>query len=624
MVRADADGDGACGRRSGDARSAGRGQRELAAASGGGSRDRRAEPGAGIRGHAVGRVAPRASGGSAAAHGGDRRHGAGAAGPLGGGVGERSGVVARGGVRADGDGGQPGRRCLGDDAALLPLGGRVDHDVGRGGGHGCGGRAGGGGPSAGVADAERAGGGGHVLLRRVRGRGGGGDEHVEQLLGVGGGEGDGAAARPDLAVAATPSDAELDPGESFTLSATVRNRGGAGAQATTLRYYRSADASITAGDAEVGTDAVAALAAGATSAESLTVNAPTAPGTYYYGACADAVAEETNTSNNCSAAVAVKVTEPPRPPDLVVTAASASEAESVARGGVRSDGDGGQPGRDGCVGDDAALLPLGGRVDHGGGRGGGHGCGGRAGGGGDQRRVTDGERADGAGHVLLRRVRGRGGGGDEHLEQLLGGGGGEGDGAAAAAGPGGDGGVGERSGVVARGGVRADGDGGQPGRRCLGDDAALLPLGGRVDHGGGRGGGHGCGGRAGGGGDQRRVTDAERADGAGHVLLRRVRGRGGGGDEHLEQLLGGGGGEGDGAAAAAGPGGDGGAASDAELDPGESFTLSATVRNRGGAQPRRRRCATTARRTRRSRRGTRRSGRMRWPRWRRGRPAPSH
>ena len=133
--------------------------------------------------------------------------------------------------------------------------------------------------------------------------------------------------RPDLAVAATPSDEALEPGESFTLSATVRNRGGAQAQATTLRYHRSTDATITTSDTQVGTDAVAALAAGATSAESLTLNAPTAPGTYYYGACADAVAEETSTSNNCSAAVAVKVTEPPPRPDLVVTAASASEAE---------------------------------------------------------------------------------------------------------------------------------------------------------------------------------------------------------------------------------------------------------------------------------------------------------
>ena len=135
-----------------------------------------------------------------------------------------------------------------------------------------------------------------------------------------------AGGRPDLWVAASASEAELSPGEAFELTATVGNRGG-DASATTLRYYRSADAAITTSDTQVGADAVAELAAGATSAESLTLNAPTAAGTYYYGACADAVADETNTANNCSAAVAVKVTEPPRQPDLVVTAASASEAE---------------------------------------------------------------------------------------------------------------------------------------------------------------------------------------------------------------------------------------------------------------------------------------------------------
>ena len=127
-----------------------------------------------------------------------------------------------------------------------------------------------------------------------------------------------ARGRPDLWASASASEAELSPGEAFELTATVGNRGGSGAPPTTLRYHRSADASITTGDAELGVDAVAALAAGATSAESLTLNAPTAPGTHYYGACADAVAEETNTANNCSAAVAVKVTEPPRRPDLAV------------------------------------------------------------------------------------------------------------------------------------------------------------------------------------------------------------------------------------------------------------------------------------------------------------------
>ena len=127
-------------------------------------------------------------------------------------------------------------------------------------------------------------------------------------------------AQPDLEVRASLSAGAVRPGEAFELLATVRNRGGAQAQATTLRYHRSADAAITTSDTQVGADAVAELAAGATSAGSLTLNAPTAPGEYYYGACADAVAEETKTSNNCSAAVLVKVTEPPRRPDLVVTA----------------------------------------------------------------------------------------------------------------------------------------------------------------------------------------------------------------------------------------------------------------------------------------------------------------
>ena len=126
--------------------------------------------------------------------------------------------------------------------------------------------------------------------------------------------------RPDLAVAATLSESAVEPEESFRLAARVSNQGRGDAPATMLRYYRSSDASISTSDAEEGTDAVGALAAGADGAGSLTLNAPTTPGTYYYGACADAVAEETNTANNCSAAVALTVREPPPGPDLVVTA----------------------------------------------------------------------------------------------------------------------------------------------------------------------------------------------------------------------------------------------------------------------------------------------------------------
>ena len=137
-----------------------------------------------------------------------------------------------------------------------------------------------------------------------------------------------ARGRPDLWVAASASEAELSPGEAFELTAAVGNRGGSGAPPTMLRYYRSTDATIAAGDAEVGTGAVAELAAGATSAGSLTLNAPTAVGAYYYGACADAVAGESITTNNCSTGVAVKVREPPAQPDLEVRA-------SLSAGAVR-------------------------------------------------------------------------------------------------------------------------------------------------------------------------------------------------------------------------------------------------------------------------------------------------
>ena len=99
-------------------------------------------------------------------------------------------------------------------------------------------------------------------------------------------------------------------GAAFTLSATVANEGGASAAATTLRYYRSTDATITTSDTEAGTDSVAGLAAAATSEQSVDLTAPSSPGTYYYGACVDAVTGESDTTNNCSASVTVTVPEP--------------------------------------------------------------------------------------------------------------------------------------------------------------------------------------------------------------------------------------------------------------------------------------------------------------------------
>ena len=136
------------------------------------------------------------------------------------------------------------------------------------------------------------------------------------------------AATPDLivdSVFASP-DSVLT-GTSFTLAATVSNAGTASSSATTLRYYLSADTTITSADAEVGTDAVAALDAGASSAESLSLTAPETSGTYYYGVCVDVVSSERDTANNCSSAVSVVVTAP----DLRVGSVSASP-DSVLTG----------------------------------------------------------------------------------------------------------------------------------------------------------------------------------------------------------------------------------------------------------------------------------------------------
>ena len=118
----------------------------------------------------------------------------------------------------------------------------------------------------------------------------------------------GGGGAPDLVVqSATVNDNTLDPGASFTLSARVRNQGDGQSRSTTLRYYRSSNATISSSDTEVGTDAVRALGAGGVSDETITLTAPSQAGTYYYGACVDAVSGESATGNNCSDGVEVEV-----------------------------------------------------------------------------------------------------------------------------------------------------------------------------------------------------------------------------------------------------------------------------------------------------------------------------
>ena len=121
----------------------------------------------------------------------------------------------------------------------------------------------------------------------------------------------------------------LAPGESFTLTATVRNQDFGNSGAATLRYYRSTDATISndpasaSVDTEVGTaDTISALSGyntvnqiyPNTSTQTVDLTAPTTPGTYYYGACVSTTFYESDTRNNCSTAVTITVSAPP---DLV-------------------------------------------------------------------------------------------------------------------------------------------------------------------------------------------------------------------------------------------------------------------------------------------------------------------
>ena len=142
----------------------------------------------------------------------------------------------------------------------------------------------------------------------------------------------GTAPAPDLVVGTPTVDASAPAaGARFTLNATVRNQGSGPSAFTTLRYYQSTDSTITTGDTEVGTDSVFRLDASESGAESVGLTAPSTPGTYYYGACVDPVTGESDTTNNCSAAVTVTVgasaTAPGAPTGLTATADGQTEID---------------------------------------------------------------------------------------------------------------------------------------------------------------------------------------------------------------------------------------------------------------------------------------------------------
>ena len=138
---------------------------------------------------------------------------------------------------------------------------------------------------------------------------------------------------PDLVVQeASTNPGTLGPGDQFTLSARVVNQGNGPSDDTRLRYYRSSDRTIDTSDMQVGRSDVGSLAGGGRSPRlSVGLTAPSAIGTYYYGACVDQVSAETNVRNNCSDAVDVHVSTPePLEPDLTVRRASVDNNRPVA------------------------------------------------------------------------------------------------------------------------------------------------------------------------------------------------------------------------------------------------------------------------------------------------------
>ena len=337
-------------------------------------------------------------------------------------------------------------------------------------------------------------------------------------------------------------------GAAFTLSATVRNDGGTPSPVTVLRYYRSSNATITTTDRAVGTDAVAGLAASGSASASAELSAPSTPGTYYYGACVDAVAEEFDTTNNCSTSVEVDVqeseSESQGQPDLVVAPPTVSD-DGPAAGTtfilsvtVSNAGDGTAPAAtmryyrssDATItrsdtpagADEVAEL-------------------GASGSGSKSVELTA---PSTPGTYYYGACVDAGGGRVRHNQQLLGIRRRQGARARArVAGPTGA----ENPCGLGRGQSWRDlherflhpvGDGAeQRGRGLRGDDATLLPVGGRDHHDIRHAGRHGRGGGACRFGEWQCVGGPDRTLDPRNVLLRRVRGRGGRGVRHHQQLL---------------------------------------------------------------------------------------
>ena len=127
---------------------------------------------------------------------------------------------------------------------------------------------------------------------------------VEVTGNEGGGGGGGA---PDLVVSLSPPNVTVAPGGTFSYDLIVRNQGDGSSAATQGRVLVSENSRITTNDREIGQYDVPSLVPSGEASGSRRLTVGSDPGTIYLGHCIDAVAGESDTSNNCSSAVTVTI-----------------------------------------------------------------------------------------------------------------------------------------------------------------------------------------------------------------------------------------------------------------------------------------------------------------------------
>lgn len=114
---------------------------------------------------------------------------------------------------------------------------------------------------------------------------------------------------PDLIIdAISLTRSKVTENETFDITASVKNIGSGVSAASTLRLYRSNDATINSSDTQLNARTVNSLSENGN--QNLTYSGYiSVAGTYYIGACVDTVVGESSTTNNCSSGKEIVVTK---------------------------------------------------------------------------------------------------------------------------------------------------------------------------------------------------------------------------------------------------------------------------------------------------------------------------